>query len=801
MISRRCSSLSTVRYISKLSKKQCGTYNHANFSPIERILLRVAGRHTNRMASTSKSGKNVGHSGAKKLNRLSLEKSPYLLQHAANPVKWYPWGDEALERAKKEDKMIFLSVGYSTCHWCHVMEKESFENEDIARIMNNNFVNIKVDREERPDIDRIYMTFVQAKSGHGGWPMSVFLAPNLTPVTGGTYFPPDDRYGLIGFKSLLLEVAKKWAQQKNDIIKSGANIVGRLKDIAECRQGLREDDGFPTAECGLLCVHLLATGYEPKFGGFGSQFRMKAPKFPEPVNFNFLFNIYALSTSSELRKECLEMSLHTLTKMAHGGIHDHVGQGFSRYSVDGEWHVPHFEKMLYDQAQIMQAYADAYIITKNTFYSDIVDDIATYVERDLRHKEGGFYSAEDADSLPEPQASAKREGAFYVWTYDEIKSLLDKKISGNSNVRLFDLICYHFNVKKEGNVRKAQDPHGELTGKNVFIAYEGVEKTAEHFDISLEDTRVHIKQACRILFKERANRPRPHLDDKMVTAWNGLMMSGFARAGTAVRSAKYVELATDVAKFIERYLFDKNNGVLLRSCYRGEDDRIIQTSVPIHGFHDDYAFVVKGLLDLYQASFDLHWLEFAEQLQDIQDQLFWDSQDGGYFSTVEDSQMILRMKDAHDGAEPSSNSIACSNLLRLAVFLDCSELKEKAARLLRAFGKGLTEMPVMFPQMTLALLDYHYTTQIYVLGKQNAEDTEEMLSVIRERLIAGMVLLLVDHEQQDSMLLRRNAIAGKMKPQNGRATVFVCRHHTCSPPITSPSELASLLDDRGFSAL
>ncbi|XP_025163476.1 spermatogenesis-associated protein 20 isoform X2 [Harpegnathos saltator] len=758
---------------------------------------------TVRMASTSKGkDKNTSHFGAKKLNRLSLEKSPYLLQHATNPVEWYPWGDEALEQAKKEDKMIFLSVGYSTCHWCHVMEKESFENEEIAHIMNDNFINIKVDREERPDIDRIYMTFVQAKSGHGGWPMSVFLAPNLTPVTGGTYFPPDDRYGLIGFKSLLLEVAKKWAQQKNDIIKSGANIVSRLKDMVERRQSLKEGDGFPTVECGFLCVHLLANGYEPKFGGFGSQFRMNAPKFPEPVNFNFLFSVYALSNLSELRKECLEMCLHTLTKMAYGGIHDHVGQGFSRYSVDGEWHVPHFEKMLYDQAQIIQAYADAYVITKDSFYSDIVDDIAKYVERDLRHKEGGFYSAEDADSLPESKSSAKREGAFYVWTYDEVKSLLNKKVPGRNNVRFFDLICYHFNVKKEGNVRKAQDPHGELTGKNVLIAYEAVEKTAEHFNISLEDTKTYIKQACLILFKERSKRPRPHLDDKMVTAWNGLMISGFARAGAAVRNSKYVELATDAAKFVEQYLFDKNKGTLLRSCYREEDDRIIQTSVPIYGFHDDYAFVVKGLLDLYQANFDVHWLELAEQLQDTQDELFWDSQDGGYFSTVEDSQMILRMKDAHDGAEPSSNSIACSNLLRLAAFLDRNELKEKAAQLLRAFGKGLTEIPIMFPQMTLALLDYHYTTQIYIIGKSDAEDTNEMLNVVRERLIPGMVLSLVDHERsQDNVLFRKNTIISKMKPQNGRATVFVCRHHTCSPPTTSPRELASLLDDKGFSAL
>nr|XP_012233757.1 PREDICTED: spermatogenesis-associated protein 20 isoform X1 [Linepithema humile] len=810
MISGRCNLLSTVRYVSELSKKRY----RADFHLAESVFP-IVGRHVNRlnrdsplfispsvrMSSIFKgSTKNTDHSGAKKLNSLSLEKSPYLLQHATNPVEWYPWSDEALEKAKKENKMIFLSVGYSTCHWCHVMEKESFENEEIAQIMNEHFINIKVDREERPDIDRIYMTFVQARTGHGGWPMSVFLSPNLTPVTGGTYFPPDDKHGLPGFKTLLLAVAKKWTEQKSDIIKTAANIVDHLKNIVECRQGLKKDDGFPTAECALLCAHLLANAYEPTYGGFGSRSRMNSPKFPEPVNFNFLFSTYALSTSPELRRQCLDMSVHTLTKMAHGGIHDHVGQGFSRYSVDGEWHVPHFEKMLYDQAQIIQAYADAYIATKDSFYSDIVDDIATYVARDLRHKEGGFFSAEDADSLPEPQASAKREGAFYVWTYNELKTLLNKKIPDNNNVEYFDLICYHFNVKKEGNVRKAQDPHGELTGKNVFIVHDGIEQTAEHFNLNADDAKSHVKEACRILFEERSKRPRPHLDDKIVTAWNGLMISGFARAGTAVKNERYIELATDAAKFVERYLFDRNNSVLLRSCYRGEDDNIMQTSVPINGFHDDYAFVVKGLLDLYEANFDPHWLELAEELQDIQDQLFWDSRDGGYFSTVQNPQIILRMKDAQDGAEPSSNSIACSNLLRLASYLDRSELKDKAGELLSAFGKGLMEMPIMFPQLTVGLLDYHYTTQIYIAGKPDAEDTAEMLKVIRERLIPGRVLLLADPDQEDNVLLRKNAVVGKMKPQKGRATAFVCRR-TCTLPITSPSELATQLDDREFSSL
>ncbi|XP_076302535.1 spermatogenesis-associated protein 20 isoform X3 [Lasioglossum baleicum] len=730
-------------------------------------------------------------------NRLALERSPYLLQHATNPVDWYPWCDEALKKAKKEDKLIFLSVGYSTCHWCHVMEKESFVNKEIAEIMNKHFINIKVDREERPDIDRIYMTFIQATTGHGGWPMSVFLTPDLKPIIGGTYFPPEDRYGHTGFKKLLTNIAEKWKQIRSKIIESGSVNLQTLENISEIAQTSMILDP-PPLECSMICVQQLVSEFEPEFGGFGSTYSMQSPKFPQPVNFNFLFHMYTRQTNGDLAEKCLHMCVYSLRKMSYGGIHDHVGQGFSRYATDGEWHVPHFEKMLYDQGQLMQSYADAYLATKDVLFAEVIDDIATYVLRDLRHKEGGFYSAEDADSYPTHGAPAKKEGAFYVWTAEEIRSILDKEISDEKNKRLYDIFCHHFNVKESGNVKKYQDPHGELTGKNVLMVYNGIEETAEHFDLTVEQAKNCLKEACSILYKARSARPRPHLDDKIITAWNGLMISGLARGGTAANNKRYIEYAADAAKFIERYLFDESKGVLLRSCYRDDNDAITQTSVPIAGFLDDYAFVVKGLIDLYEASLDEKWLEFAEKLQDIQDELFWDEANGGYFSTTSsDPAVILRLKEVHDGAEPSGNSIAAENLLRLADYLDRGELKGKAVRLFGALRRMLMQRPNALPQLVSALVRYHDdATQIIIAGKRGAKDTEDLLRVVYDRLISGRILILADPEESDSLLSRKNEHMSKMIPSDGQATAYVCRRRACSLPVTSPDRLATLLDEK-----
>ncbi|XP_024891071.1 spermatogenesis-associated protein 20 [Temnothorax curvispinosus] len=812
MISGRCNSSSIARCISELSKKQwsAGTQGYRKKyltksalpsveCDMKKLCQSVPILSTSaRTASTSRqdSEKETDQPEVKK-NRLRLEKSPYLLEHATNPVDWYPWGDEALEKAKKENKLIFVSIGYSTCHWCHVMEKESFKNEEVAKIMNENYVNIKVDREERPDIDMMCMMFIQRLRGHGGWPLSVFLTPDLMPLTGGTYFSS------AMFTLYLTRIAKEWTEEKNKMVKSATTIAERLKELASSRHDVK-DDGVPAIDCAFLCAHVLMNIYDKEYGGFGSSSATNpnSPKFPEPCNLNFLLSMHVLSTSAMLVEMSLDATLNTLRKMAYGGIHDHIGKGFHRYTVDARWRVPHFEKMLYDQALLIQCYADAYIITKDTFFSDIVDDIAVYVLRMLQHMEGGFFSAEDADSLPKSDAPAKREGAFYVWTYDSLKTLLKKKVPGKDNVRYFDLICRQFSVRKEGNVESPQDPHGELTGKNVFWMESGIEDTANHFKLSVEDTQKYINEACTILFFDRTNRPWPSLDDKIVTAWNGLMISGLARAGIAVKNKKYVEAATEAATFVERYLFDKKKRILLRSCYRSRtDDKIIQRSAPIPGFHEDYAFLVKGLLDLYEATFDPHWIEFAEELQDTQDRLFWDSEDGGYFAMAEESSILTRMKDSDDGAQPSSNSIACSNMLRLAIYLDRDDLRNKAEKLLCAFGNKLVSCPAACPQMMLSLIEYHHPTQIYVTGKTDAKETIEMLDIIRERLMPGRVLILADAEQSDNILFRRNMIVKRMKPQKNRATAFICRDYSCSLPISNTSLLISELDKKVFTDL
>lgn len=506
----------------------------------------------------------------KHTNRLISEKSPYLLQHAHNPVQWYPWGQEAIDKAKKENKLIFLSVGYSTCHWCHVMEKESFESEEVAKIMNEYFINIKVDREERPDIDRVYMLFILATSGGGGWPMSVFLTPDLRPITGGTYFPPEDRWGRPGFKTILLSLANKWKANNEQCLEVGQNIMEALKKISLVDSG--SSNSVPGEATWEKCIRRYMTNYEPEFGGFGN-----APKFPQASIFNFLFHYYARDKNNVEGKKCLDMCLYTLTKIAKGGIHDHISSGFARYSVDNDWHVPHFEKMLYDQAQLTVAYTDAYLATKDEFYAEVVRDIIKYVNRDLRHESGGFYSAEDADSYPEVGATHKKEGAFCTWEYKELKSLLeDKKIN---SVSYLDVFCDYFSVEEDGNVSPESDPHQELTNRNVLIVYGSKQDTAQKFELSMEQFDQVISECVEILYEARQKRPRPHLDTKMLCSWNGLMITGLAQAGQGLGEKQFVEDAIKAADFIQKHLYDESQKILLHSCYRGEDGSIAQTYV------------------------------------------------------------------------------------------------------------------------------------------------------------------------------------------------------------------------------
>ncbi|XP_049854444.1 spermatogenesis-associated protein 20 [Schistocerca gregaria] len=743
-----------------------------------------------RTMATAKGSEEKGHQ-----NRLSFEKSPYLLQHATNPVDWYPWCDEAFEKARKENKLIFLSVGYSTCHWCHVMERESFENGEIAKVMNEHFVNIKVDREERPDVDKMYMAFVQATTGGGGWPMSVWLTPELTPVYGGTYFPPDDRYfGRPGFKSVLQTLKIQWEGNRQKFSDSGRKVVEILKRASALDAA---SSAVPKPECIEKCFQQLAKSFDSKNGGFS-----ESPKFPQPVNFNFLFHIHARNPSSEIGKNALDMCLFTLKKMAKGGIHDHVSQGFARYSTDERWHVPHFEKMLYDQAQLAVAYSAAYTASKEEFYADIVRDILTYVDRDLGDQSGGFYSAEDADSYPTHDSKKKKEGAFCVWTFDEIKRLLAKSLPEMStSATLGDVFCYHYCVKTGGNVNPYQDPHDELKGQNVLIVEGSEEETAEHFKLTLEQTRVFLKEGCNILYEARQKRPRPHLDSKMLTAWNGLMISGYSKAYEALQDKSYAERAIKAANFIKEHLYNPQNQTLLRSCYRGEDGSVVQISSPISGFLDDYAFVVQGLLDLYEASLDDRWLEWAEKLQDQQDKLFWDSESAGYFtSPATDASAILRLKEDQDGAEPSGNSVSCLNLLRLSSLLERAELRERAGRLLATFSTRLARLPAAVPQLAVALSVYHDSpTQVFVAGPRESEETQSLVRAAQTTPVAGRVLALVqpgpDPEASPGagLLASRSEAVRRMRPAGGRPAAYVCRHRACSLPVHSAADLRALL--------
>ena len=703
-------------------------------------------------------------------NRLAHEKSPYLLQHAHNPVDWYPWGEDAFAKARRENKPIFLSVGYSTCHWCHVMAHESFESEEVAAVMNREFVNIKVDREERPDVDRVYMTFVQATTGGGGWPMSVWLTPDLKPFVGGTYFPPEDRYGQPGFKKVLERIAAAWKDNHDKIVEQGGKIVAAL----------RESQSTPEAEgkidAGILepAYRQIERIYDPKEGGFGS-----APKFPRPVTLNFLSRFYARDPKSESGKQALEMALFTLRKMGAGGIYDHLGGGFHRYSVDRYWHVPHFEKMLYDQAQLAVAYLDAFQITRDQQYQSVARDILDYVARDITSKEGGFFSAEDADSFFENGKPEHGEGAFYIWTKKEIDAAL------GDAAEIFD---FHYGVQSHGNAPEGSDPQDEFGGKNILIERHTIAETAKQFKKSEEEVRQSLDRSREKLLAIRAKRPRPPLDDKIIAAWNGLMISAYARAAQALDEPRYLEAAARAAKFLRANLYDEKSKLLFRSYRDGRS--------AVEGFADDYAFVVQGLLDLYEASFDVEWLKFATQLQETQDRLFLDAKNGGYFTTSgKDASVLLRMKDDNDSAEPAASSIAALNLLRLAQIRGEREMEDRARKTIDAFGPTLSHFASAMPQMLVAL-DFSLSKprQIVIAGKKDVPSTKALLTEVHRHFLPKTILLLADGAEGQKYLGERNEAIRGMSILNGKSAAYVCENFTCKTPVTASNQLADLLN-------
>jgi uncharacterized protein len=672
-------------------------------------------------------------------NALAAEKSPYLRQHAHNPVNWLPWGEAAFEKARAEDKPIFLSIGYSTCHWCHVMAHESFEDESVAEVLNREFVPIKVDREERPDVDRIYMLFVQASTGSGGWPMSVWLTPELKPFFGGTYFPPDSRYGRPGFRDLLAHLARAWKQERNKVEDSSLSVVEQLREIsASAQAGIAPDRNlFESAFWQLRRI------FDSRWGGFGS-----APKFPRPVVFNYLLRYYDAAKNEEV----LEMVTHTLHAMAAGGMHDQLGGGFHRYSVDERWFVPHFEKMLYDQAQLAVSYLEAFQITRDVRFANVARDIFTYVLRDLTDASGAFFSAEDADSPDPENPSHSGEGAFYIWRKSEIEALLGAERAG--------AFCDYFGVEPEGNVD--QDPHGEFTGRNIL------------YRARPDESPPALQPATETLFQARTRRPRPHLDRKILTSWNGLMISALAKGYAVLGDVQYLQAAERAAVFLLGSMYDRASGQVFRRFCDGE--------AAVAGFLDDYAMFATALLDLFETSFNPSYLETAIDLARRGVLKFEDTENGGFFSTAERApDLLLRLKDDYDGAEPSGNSVATDLLLRLAHLTGDDAFRSSAERSLRSFTPKLKAQPTIAPQMLVALgRSLAEPEQVVIRCAGRGSEVDQIVAEKRQGFAPNSVVLVITDESA-------GALAGiapflSTLERKGRITIYECRNFVCELP-------------------
>jgi uncharacterized protein len=680
-------------------------------------------------------------------NRLIREKSPYLQQHAHNPVDWYPWGDEAFEKARRDDMPIFLSIGYSTCHWCHVMERESFENEAIAELINRWFVPIKIDREERPDIDRIYMQYVQATTGSGGWPMSVWLTPGLKPFVGGTYFPPDNRYGRAGFATVLERIADAWRKDRAQIIESSDKVMKQLREQAA---GSAPSDRTIDTSLPDSAFQQFRRSFDSKLGGFGG-----APKFPRPSVLNFLLR-YGHRTKNE---EALDMVATTLIAMAKGGMNDQLGGGFHRYSVDAYWFVPHFEKMLYDQAQLVTSYLEAFQITGNDAMEMAARRTLDYLIRDMTAPEGAFWSAEDADSAPDAaQPREKTEGFFYIWSWREAFELI-----GEEHANWF---AFRYGMERSGNVQN--DPHQEFIGLNILFQAHTCEETAHHFDREPAEVAHALAFAEQKLFEARTKRPRPHLDDKMLTAWNGLAISAFAKASAILNEPRYEEAARHAAEFVVSRR--SHDGGLIR-CFA------------IDGMLDDYAFLAQGLLDLYETTFDFRYLEEAIALTDRQRALFEDPESGGFFASAQpDASNLMRMKDDYDGAEPSGNSIALMNLLRLHRITGREDFEISAQRLMSAFGERIAAAPYGMPQM-LCAVEYSFAPrrEIVVAGAIS----ESVIRALWKNFDPNRILLHAAPE----LAVFQPAMADMPGP-----AVYVCENFACNAPVTRAEDLLRLLE-------
>ena len=687
-------------------------------------------------------------------NRLAEERSPYLRQHAFNPVDWYPWGDEAFRDAARADKPVFLSIGYSTCHWCHVMERESFSDEETARLMNETFISIKVDREERPDIDSVYMAVCQLLTGGGGWPLTVFLTPDKRPFFAGTYFPKESRFGLIGLKDLIAQVTEAWKGRRPELLSSSEDILSTLADSAEARRG-----GKLSHDVLDRAASQLAVQFDDEFGGFGS-----APKFPMPHHLTFLLR----RARRKNDRASLAMVEKTLQAMRRGGIFDQLGFGFHRYSTDRRWLVPHFEKMLYDQALLAIAYTEAFQFTHRDEYRRTVEEILTYVSRDLRSPQGAFYTAEDADSEGE-------EGRFYVWKLAEVEAVLPSPDA--------DAAKAIFGLKPEGNFA---EPGGRKSGKNILHLSPPPDPAAKA-GIS-GDLQERIVRISTRLLRKREERPRPLLDTKILADWNGLMIAALAKAAQAFGRADYAAQAAAAAGYIRRQMMIR--GKLQHRSAEGE--------AAIPAFLDDYAFLIWGLFELYGATLEPGYLSWAVSLTEDVIRGFWDEKDGAFFFTASDSppDLPFRRKELYDGALPSGNSVMMSNLIRLGRVLGRADLEAKAGKISQAFAAKISEYPAGYTQL-LGGLDIALgpAREVVISGRQGSPDTGALLDVLRKGFFPDAVVLFRPSEEKEPEIAKLAPFTSDMKPLGGMATAYACSGYRCERPTTDPDELRSLLEE------
>ncbi len=692
----------------------------------------------------------------KKPNRLINEKSPYLLQHAYNPVDWYPWGREAFEKAKKEDKPIFLSIGYSTCHWCHVMEQESFEDDEVAKILNENFIPIKVDREERPEIDNIYMNVCMMMTGSGGWPLTILMTPDKKPFYAGTYFPKESSYTRIGIKDLLLKISEMWKKDRKSLLNRSEKVMEHLTDYVKAKAGNEQLQ----KEVLDHAYEELKDRFDRYYGGFGNR-----PKFPSPHNFIFLLR-YWKRTGKE---NALSMVEHSLKNMRLGGIFDQIGFGFHRYSTDERWFLPHFEKMLYDQAMLSMAYIETFQATRNPFYKKVAEEIFEYVLRDMTDDKGGFYSAEDADSEGE-------EGKFYVWSYKEIKEILDDDA---------DLFIKIFNITEEGTYR--EEATGKLTGTNIPYMKKTLNEIAEDLGISFDELKQKVEKMRKKLFQIREKRVHPLKDDKILTDWNGLMIAALSKGAQAFNEKKYAEFAKKSAEFILSTMKMEDGGLYHR--YRDGE-------VSFKGNIDDYAFMVWGLIELYEATFETKYLKEAIELTNYAVKHFWDEENGGFFFTPDhtDEELIIRQKEVYDGAYPSGNSVMLYNLGRLSRITGKTEYDKYAEIETKAFSFDVQRMPSAH---TMFLIGFDFlineTFEIVIAGDKEKETTKEMIRTIYDRFLPFTVLLVKDKNSKIEKIASytQNLIQIEDKP-----TAYICKNFSCNLPTTDKEKVLELLGEK-----